>query len=205
MGQYYKCLLIDEFKRIFVEDSWSHDCGAKLTEHSYLGNDFVHACYNQLRYGPCRVAWIGDYASDGDNTPHNAEAIIALYPIAYGAEDGITAEAPAIPIKQPDFKLDVEHCSFFLINHDRQMYVDLKDYVKQNKWHKEYDLPSGHCSYDMCFDPLPLLTACGNGLGGGDYHGAGKDLIGSWALDLLELSKEKPDYLLRLTPHFSEG
>lgn len=42
--------------------------------------------------------------------------------------------------------------------------------------------------------PLPLLTAEGNGRGGGDYHGPNTDMIGTWARDVISMENEVPDY-----------
>jgi hypothetical protein len=45
------------------------------------------------------------------------------------------------------------------------------------------------------FHPLSLLTAEGNGLGGGDYKGSCEDLIGIWARDLISVEMVPPaDY-----------
>lgn len=38
---------------------------------------------------------------------------------------------------------------------------------------------------DWMLHPLPLLTAQGNGRGGGDYYGINSDKVGIWAGDLL--------------------
>ena len=40
--------------------------------------------------------------------------------------------------------------------------------------------------------PLPLLTAMGNGQGGGDYRGVNMDKIGCWAGDLLHVTMLPP-------------
>ena len=61
---------------------------------------------------------------------------------------------------------------------------------------------------EMCeFHPLPLLTANGNGRGGGDYLGSDMDLVGSWAGDRIAVANDegmiKTDYL-RLEPQFKE-
>ena len=62
----------------------------------------------------------------------------------------------------------------YLVNHDKKVYINLREYVELNKWHEEGDYhkwPKNrnskarprlvHYSYDMCINPLPLLTACG--------------------------------------------
>jgi hypothetical protein len=44
--------------------------------------------------------------------------------------------------------------------------------------------------------PLSLLTAEGNGRGGGDYHGPNMDMVGTWARDVISMENEAPDYTL---------
>ena len=44
--------------------------------------------------------------------------------------------------------------------------------------------------------PLPVLTAEGNGRGGGDYTGPNMDMVGTWARDVISMENEAPDYTL---------
>jgi len=44
--------------------------------------------------------------------------------------------------------------------------------------------------------PLPILTAEGNGRGGGDYTGPNMDIVGTWARDVISMENEAPDYTL---------
>jgi hypothetical protein len=41
--------------------------------------------------------------------------------------------------------------------------------------------------------PLPLLTAEGNGNGGGDYYGENKNMVGIWARDIISISDTVPE------------
>jgi hypothetical protein len=50
---------------------------------------------------------------------------------------------------------------------------------------------------------LPLLTAEGNGRGGGDYRGENENLIGSWARDIISVEMEIPDGYDELVCEFS--
>ena len=51
--------------------------------------------------------------------------------------------------------------------------------------------------------PVSLLTACGNGLGGGDYYGASKAVIGIWAMHVLSIEDAVPtDYSIISTIQF---
>lgn len=67
----------------------------------------------------------------------------------------------------------------YIVNHDKKLFVD-KSKVTADKFGWKYH-------------PLPLLTAIGNGDGGGDFYGTDKQgLIGSWARDLISTEGRKP-------------
>jgi hypothetical protein len=52
--------------------------------------------------------------------------------------------------------------------------------------------------------PISLITACGNGLGGGDYYGTNK-MIGKWAMHILSIEDSVPnDYKIIKNPGFAE-
>lgn len=52
--------------------------------------------------------------------------------------------------------------------------------------------------------PLPLLTALGNGQGGGDYWGLNQDLVGSWAGDIISISDKVPPSFSKETDNLFE-
>jgi hypothetical protein len=54
------------------------------------------------------------------------------------------------------------------------------------------------------FHPLPILTAEGNGRGGGDYRGADEDLVGTWARDVISVEMEAPADYTMLVYNFGE-
>ena len=103
-------------------------------------------------------------------------------------KDNVQVMYHAYPEDVPDLK---EVGTYrYIINLDKKEYVDL---VK--------------CRETCILHPLPLLTANGNGWGGGDYHGSDMDLVGSWAADRIAVTNDegmiKKDYL-RLEPQFKE-
>ena len=55
-------------------------------------------------------------------------------------------------------------------------------------------------------NPLPLLTACGNGRGGGDYHDCYPDYdkVGTWAFDIIECTDARPEGYEKYEPCFTE-
>jgi len=44
--------------------------------------------------------------------------------------------------------------------------------------------------------PLAILTAEGNGRGGGDYNGPNMDMVGTWGRDVISMENEAPGYTL---------
>lgn len=66
----------------------------------------------------------------------------------------------------------------YVINHSKGEYVDRTLQEEDN--------------YGSIMDPLPLLTAMGNGRGGGDYRGDSA-MIGIWAKDLISTSDTLPE------------
>ncbi len=70
-----------------------------------------------------------------------------------------------------------QHKSRYVINHDTKEYVDKTKVPEADGWK---------------IHPLPLLTAEGNGRGGGDYRGH-SELVGSWSRNLISVSEELPE------------
>lgn len=77
----------------------------------------------------------------------------------------------------------------YVINHDKKQFVD--------------NSKSEPDDYDLCIHALPLLTAEGNGQGGGDYWGD-NPLVGTWARDLISVSTRKPKGYEEIIPAFKE-
>ena len=76
MGQYYYPIILDKEGKIVV---WMcahrYGNGAKLTEHSYMGNNFVQTFEFGLSpegaQHKSRVVWAGDYADPDPDQEHN--------------------------------------------------------------------------------------------------------------------------------------
>jgi hypothetical protein len=62
----------------------------------------------------------------------------------------------------------------YIVNHTKKVYIEKK----------------GN------FHPLSILTAEGNGRGGGDYDGPKMDMVGTWARDVISMENDAPDYTL---------
>lgn len=199
MGQYYTPILMG--KRYGVQGTlYSHeyDNGLKLMEHSYMGNNFVNAVLRKIDHQPMRIAWMGDYADspypEDDNKirePYQRKLLKAEFMRIFkqSGKKRIHPE-PLEGFDSPD-RFD----GWYLINHSANEYVDLGKFQKENGWVESWtDRDGKKVSYWMAIHPLPLLTACGNDRGGGDYHEKYPDfdLVGIWAFDLIEFASYKP-------------
>lgn len=81
----------------------------------------------------------------------------------------------------------------YVVNHSKKLYVD------------KSKAPLCSKDWEGRIHPLPLLTAEGNGQGGGDYRGkASVKLVGSWARDLISVENEKPKGFKELKYNFTE-
>jgi hypothetical protein len=169
MGQYYKVVFLAEkeenkkdFIRIFIHVNFGN--GMKLTEHSYINNNFVNAIEYLLSpegsFYKSRIVWAGDYADREIENEHNLYHIVDKQP----SKEYI-----------PKNKISSEYK--YIVNHTKKQYINKSDY--------------------KLYHPLPLITAEGNGRGGGDYSGVNEDKIGLWSRDVISIEKEIPDNYIK--------
>ena len=165
MGQYYRPVLQIEDKpiEIYDRDIDGEYTMAKLMEHSWWRNNMVNAILYKLLDKQCKLAWVGDYAED---LPDDI------------AKLNVWDKEDCEKLTSVDFTLD----GCFVYNHTKQQYLDCDKYKSNNA--------DGD---GWIINPMPLLTAFGNGLGGGDYDGENEDLVGSWAWDTIEITRTKKD------------
>lgn len=204
MGQYYMPAIIAPDGRMLSIYSREFDNGSKLTEHSWIGNDFVNAAYSLIYKSPKLVAWIGDYADDDYETCGEAytrampfEEFQKYYNQLWGEDrEGISA---SLFSKRDLTILGHDTRGMFLINHNKRVYIDMTVFIRENT-------TKGGDWDGWCMNPLPLLTACGNGRGGGDYHKAhiGYENVGIWAFDQLEYTDKVPDGYTEEKFYFNE-
>jgi len=166
MGQYYNPCILTENKRQVKSWVYSHKYGSglKLMEHSYLNVNFIKAFESLILDTPKIVVWCGDYADEVKGCKTN------LYDRCNDKN-----EVTPTPLNE-----EIN----YVINHTKKQFVDV------TKTPKDSDGWQIH--------PLPLLTCYGNGRGGGDFFINPKkeqgnvELIGSWAFDLISVSRKKP-------------
>ena len=170
MGQYYKAYLKKDNEEIVLEPGG----GMKLTEHSWIGNPLTDTVSHLLYKNKMQLAWVGDYAKDlADEAKRIPDEI---YKKCWGKN------AKESRMKNNIFE-DFDYKGKFLINDTKKEYLSLdpKDCAEDS---------DGWYLY-----PVSLLTAVGNGLGGGDYRGINKDKVGIWKLDQLYIDDNAPkDY-----------
>lgn len=176
MGQYYKQAIeqdgnLDIFDAQVSDGGWN---GVKLMEHSWIGNDFMDAISERIHNKPANIVWCGDYADEPQDFI-NIEWI--NYKTIYPEE---SRDIPTLD-KLPE-KFDYSHK--YLVNHTYKCYVDFDLYISKCK---DKDGWTVH--------PLSLLTAVGNGRGGGDYGDKCVDsyMVGAWAGNTLEITDVVPE------------
>lgn len=162
MGQYYRPTILRKNHKLVTKSNpclaslspYSFGNGAKLMEHSYIGNRYVGAVMNLIAddshfYGH-PFAWVGDYADEVNEKD--------LYSCASEIQEKTYKKYHDCVVLPREFK--------YLVNLTKKQYIELKTY-KPNVYQVH---------------PLPLLTAVGNGRGNGDYDREDKR-VGSWAFD----------------------
>ena len=201
MGQYYNILIKNRngtytaYDRTVKKDG--EKCGyvgAKLTEHSWIGNWTMDSLSAKIYKNPLRITWVGDYADqmqeeDITNSSLTIDLVIQLYKHGQNAKT----------YKSLDYQ-DFSYDNKILINHDERTFIDMNEYIKNSQVYAEW-----------CLHPLSILTAIGNGYGGGDYDGSDMERVGSWANDLISFDeKAEEDDLIargykRISVKFKEG
>lgn len=192
MGQYYKVLTdnikdgncvwniqTDEWKKEEKKPvdkrDWSLYTGVKLMEHSWIGNRFMNSISAYIYKNPTKVAWVGDYADDFEwgYTAENQPDPKDLWSCAWGEDTQSDC------IKQLPF----DYKGKYLCNHTKKTALSFDKYIELS----ERD--------GWIVHPLSLLTACGNGLGGGDYRDNGYNYedVGFWCNDVISIEDEPGD------------
>lgn len=166
MGQYYKVLMgKDEKITICHRMTDGIYVTAKLMEDAWWKDRYVASITEMLYKNTSRVAWVGDFI-DASDFPTGCKHLSNTYALNVKSKD----------IDGDELYLDGK-C---LVNHTKKVYLNCDD----------YKLRSNNCG--CVIHPLPLLTAIGNGLGGGDYYGINTDDVGTWAWNEISVENKPP-------------
>ena len=194
MGQYYHAVLERQGKENYsvfqpiVNDEWQ---GLKLTEHSWMGNDFMSIIAKKIYKKPTRVIWVGDYSED--------EELQALNPKFNLDNTYNSKKARGVVSKR--INKDILK-NKFLVNHDKKVYIDLNRYfLIADEFNKGLDDDGNVDDFwkGWVLNPISLLTAVGNNRGTGDYYDDDRttcfESVGTWAYNLISLEDKAPvDY-----------
>jgi hypothetical protein len=194
MGQYYKATIINENGDIKTLSPHDFDNGAKLMGFSWCGNNFVNAVLSLIHNKKAKVAFIGDYSNDShadsfDNfikSIMSRDLFLKYYHAAWGKDTKYRLQKSHF-IKS-DFKLlDINTVGTYLVNHDSKEFIDIGAYIEAANVSER--------DYYKAVNPLPMLTACGNGRGGEDLFSdsTGYGDVGVWAFATLEYTEQIPD------------
>ena len=172
MGQYYNVVILDSHSNVIR--AWmcahSYNYGVKLVEHCSANSEFVSTVESQIcpegAFYRCAIVWAGDYAD------------VEAAPSGTAVPSGTTNLYSMIdmhPHSKKGIRPTVRDMAAYpyIVNWTKRLYVDK---TKEHMIH-----------------PLPLLTAEGNGRGGGDYYGTSMNLVGTWARDELSVEAAIPE------------
>jgi len=179
MGQYYIAIILAEKEVGKNEIIRIHvspfGLEQKLMEHSYLNNYFVNSFEALLT--PEGIFYKSRVVWSGDYADNEVNLNMNLSKIA-----------DTQPEKEYNNKINIVKNTKeyrYVINHTK------KEYVDKNKYN--------------ALHPLPLLTAEGNGRGGGDYRGVNEKYIGCWSRDIISIEKEKPEHYTEFLCNFEDN
>lgn len=185
MGQYYNLAIGNKNgKNVQIYTPLA----SKLMEISWFGQRKTPLfAAKEIYKNPSRIAFVGDYAEDDDIQELDLPPSVKRPDIKriWGKE------APDAP--------EIEYLEFFdgdkfLVNHDKHKYLDMKKYIINNIQNMDCIHFYRYMQNHAIIHPLPLLTAIGNGRGGGDYFERyiNAEKVGTWAWNLLSLENNPP-------------
>lgn len=171
MGQYYKptiqAIKYDDdrkqVRKLFVIDPYDLNYGIKLCEHTHKNSTVVRLVTNLIyelnKQGwKTQLVWLGDYANPSFGENSNLYRSLKHTNIQLRKEDGVIVFAI---VEGFDGVIDMTKDHYYLVNHDRNEYINTAENAG-------------------AYSQLALLTADGNGKGGGDYLDANWRDVGLW-------------------------
>lgn len=185
MGQYYQVVNLDKKETIRPH---AFGCGAKLMEHSWIGNKLTGTVMELLSEGGAwhktRMVWAGDYADED----------LGFGFLLYSCDEHGFKE-----VSGDAFFDEKEMLERVVCNHTKSLYVRLDKMPKEPN--------TGDQSWRVF--PISLLVSLGNGRGGGDYREQDDndyDKLGSWAGDVIsvETLDKIPEGFTEMSCNFKE-
>lgn len=195
MGQYYYMYLKDPEMRgntgvtVYNRDLDGEYTAAKLTEFSWIGNHWADSVVSQLYKKPMIVATVGDYA-DKWAEKNDRPDVARIHKRCWNNK------AITVGVK---YSGPFDYVGKYFCNHSKKEYLSYDEYREKSKTIWDGD------GAEWLFHPIPLLTAIGNGLGGGDYSGPCKAYVGYWALDTISIEDENPEGHNKISVVFKEN
>ena len=185
MGQYYEPINIESMEWVYSHD---YGNGLKLMEHSYVGNLFVGVVMRLMTKGnkwhKKPIVWCGDYFDEE------------------GEENYYDKATDDKKLKPDEIMSESEQKKAILVNHTKKEYVRFYSFPLDEIKKKVVDRLESNDEWVI--NPLPLLTALGNGRGGSDYSGINEEKLGIWARDILSVEFEIPKGHKELKVEFKE-
>ena len=188
MGQYFRPIVLKKNWKLAKQPvkasvlCYDFNNGAKLMEHSYVGNKFVNKVMQILanQYYGYHFVWCGDYADEVENSRGES---VDLYDkagdfIDREVEDFFTD----LPREEKYTQAYNDLCDTFV-----EDYVEYKYLINLSK--KVYVVMEKNNPDEWQVHPLPLFTCNSNGRGGGDYR-LDDERVGSWAFDRIAVSND---------------
>lgn len=228
MGQYYKPIILGKDRKTIRGYWYSHKIGEglKLMEHSYINNSLCNCVEKYLiKNGGGRVVWAGDYA-DTEKVRYPKEQLQEIWKnlvadgkITCSFKTFLKSSNPALyrpeadedenlydkcdTLRDPNTKKVIRRGKPEL-PYDTESNDGVRFFVNEDK-KQFFDLWSVPFVGGMRVHPLPLLTADGNGRGGGDYSGLDMNFVGSWARDFIRIMPRSDyDTAKWLREHYTE-
>lgn len=190
MGQYYRpAVLKHTWKKnkkpvkasllCYDYDDGGWFIGAKLMEHSYVGNPLVQDMEELLatKFKGYPFVWVGDYADEVEINGENKDIYTEANRFIYKDYEG---NSEAKTYRYLELKRELKHEK----HHYKYLF---------NKTKKQYCVIPEMVDGKHAIHPLPLLTADGNGRGGGDYR-LEDERVGSWAFDKIGATDNPQDF-----------
>lgn len=160
MGQYFKAVNVDTKKSLHPHD---FENGAKLMEHSWVGNNFVRCVEglisSEWSWFGHKLIWAWDYAD----------------PIKWKTENWystVEKNEKLLPNLVRDYR--------FLLNHTKWLYVDKSILLSNDDWLTIHPLPLLTCESNGRW-------------GGDYSWKDGNNLVWSWCWDCIEASNTPPN------------